>query len=140
MVVTTAIPLAAAAPGAPPVTGGCAMYTQSPLRMQNDDMTARTIKAPVPSGKGKVERALDRDLSRLPENLREGALAASARLLAKRLDGGLSARDAITASRELRTTMAKLSEAAPIQKTEDVGDDLQARRQKRLAEAEAAGG
>lgn len=103
-------------------------------------MPPRTIKTPAAPGKGKVERALDKDLGRLPENLREGALAAAARLLAKRLDAGLSARDATTAARELRVTLAKLGEAAPIQKSEDVGDELQQRRQERLREAEAAGG
>ena len=102
-------------------------------------MPPRTIRTPPAPGKGKVEKALDKDLSRLPENLREGALAAAARLLAKRLDAGLSARDATTAARELRVTMDKLSQAAPIQKTEDVGDELQQRRQERLRAAEGAG-
>lgn len=102
-------------------------------------MPPRQIRSPA-SGPGKVEKALAKDLARLPENLRDGALAASCRLLAKRLDAGLSARDATTAARELRVTMAKLGEAAPIQKTEDVGDELQQRRQERLRAAEEAGG
>ena len=102
-------------------------------------MPPRTIRNPAAPGKGKVEKALDKDLARLPEKLREGALAASARMLAKRLDAGLSARDATTAARELRVTMDKLSQAAPIQKTEDVGDELQQRRQERLRAAEAGG-
>lgn len=93
------------------------------------------IKAGALGGPGKIEAAVEADLQPLPEALQRGALAATARLLARRLDAGLPARDATAAARELRVTMERLDQRAPIQDSDDVGDELEQRRRDRLRKA-----
>jgi hypothetical protein len=83
--------------------------------------------------KGKVELALDRDLASLPETSQQSALAAVCRLVARRLDGGLPARDAVAAARELRMGMERLLAQGGSSGTGDVGDELRAKRQEREA-------
>ncbi len=87
--------------------------------------------------KGEAEQGVDADLARLPKHMQAGTLAANARKAARRIDAGLSARDFAAISRELRVTMAKLAENAPVENTGDVGDELEARREARM---KAAGG
>ena len=91
---------------------------------------------------GDVERAVRRDLRRLPEGDRGCALAASALTLARLLDSvaavqpdsdGADKRlsSAAQAARELRGTMAELMKGAP--KARSGIDDLRARRSARAA-------
>lgn len=89
---------------------------------------------------GNVERAVRRDLRRLPATERGCTLAASALALARLLDAagaddevGTDKRlsSAAQAARELRGTMTELLKAAP--KARSAIDDLRARRAKRAA-------
>lgn len=85
-----------------------------------------------PVREGRVEAALLRDLKTLPAELATGALASTCQVLARRIDAGLSARDAITAAKELRTTLGTLISQAPAREDGDVVDELRARRENRL--------
>jgi len=68
---------------------------------------------PLP-GPGAAEAAVLRDLSRLPEDLRESAVALVAVTLARSLDeGGMPPRDAVGCARELRMCMTQLREWNP---------------------------
>lgn len=96
-------------------------------------MPASAIRPRKPVTKqGKVEQALLRDLGTLPKELATGALALSCQVLARRIDAGMSARDAITAAKELRTTLGTLISQAPAREDGDVVDELRARRENRL--------
>ena len=88
---------------------------------------------------GKVEAAVEADLVRFPVELQTGALAAACRNLGRRIDAGMAARDVITATREIRTTMGVLLALAPVGEGDDVIDELRERRARRIsAEAAAA--
>ena len=88
---------------------------------------------------GKVEAAVEADLARFPAELQTGALAAACRNLGRRIDGGMSARDVITATREIRSCMSTLVALAPVGEAGDVVDELRERRARRItAEAAAA--
>jgi hypothetical protein len=97
-------------------------------------MPPRTPPAPA---RGDVEQALDRDLGRLPPHLATGTLATSARKIARRLDQGVAVSLSAALHRELRVTLAQLGELAPLQKSEDVGDELADRREARMKQAGA---
>jgi hypothetical protein len=86
---------------------------------------------------GNVERAVRRDLRRLPVDDRSGALAASALTLARLLDqsGDVDPdkrlAPAAQAARELRSTMTELMKNAP--KARSGIDELRSRRAARAA-------
>jgi hypothetical protein len=103
------------------------MTTMSAVRPRSATATA-----------GHVEAALRKDLGTLPAELREGALAATCQVLARRIDAGMSARDAITAAKELRTTLGTLISQAPAREDGDVIDELRARRENRLSKVDDA--
>jgi hypothetical protein len=71
-----------------------------------------------------VSDAARRDLARLPENLRESALAAAVLDLARRLDDDPGDRDAAGVARELRIALATLRGwgAETAEDTLDVGN------------------
>ena len=83
---------------------------------------------------GPVVTAVRRDLRRLPEGDRAGALAAQALKIALILDEAADAAEVPAAARELRITMTELLKLAP--KARSGIDEIRARRAKR---AEAAG-
>lgn len=83
---------------------------------------------------GPIETAARRDLRALPDDYARSAIGASYMLLARRLDFGVSARDAATLTRELRMALLALYELAPPTRENDPMDDLRARREKRMKE------
>jgi hypothetical protein len=87
---------------------------------------------------GPVETAARRDLKDLPPAYARSAIATAYLLLARRLDAGVSARDAATLARELRLALLALYELAPPAREGDPTDELRARREQRLAELPAA--
>lgn len=90
---------------------------------------------------GQVEAATERDLAKLPTDLGESALAASALALARELDGGgNSATSKSMCAKAHMEILDRLRELAPPAEVKDGLDDLKARRAKRLArKAKAAG-
>lgn len=77
-----------------------------------------------------VERAARKDLSALPDEYRNSALAKGYLLLARRLDAGVSARESAGLLREMRMTLLTLHELSPPAGEESYTDELQARREK----------
>jgi hypothetical protein len=76
---------------------------------------------------GPTEAAIIRDLARLPEDLRESAVAVSARILAHSLDEGeMIPKDAVVCVREIRMCIAQLREWNP---AGDTGDETDATRE-----------
>lgn len=84
-----------------------------------------------------VEDAVLHDLSRLPDDMRQGGVAKVALFCAQQLDqpaGMLAPRDAAAYLREMRLALAQLREMAPGEVKGDVTDEVRARRERRLAE------
>jgi hypothetical protein len=81
---------------------------------------------------GLIELAARRDLRDLPPSYAKSAIAVSYLQLARRLDNGVSARDAATLTRELRLALLALYDLAPPRREGDPTDDLRDRREKRL--------
>lgn len=81
---------------------------------------------------GRAERAARADLRVLPKYLRASAIAISYMALARRLDSGVSAREAVTLARELRMCLLSLYDLAPPQVDEDFVDELSSRREARM--------
>jgi hypothetical protein len=91
---------------------------------------------PPPRRKGPVELATARDLKALPAVMRTGALAATALMLARELDGlDMTARDTAGHARELRMHMTQLAEMAPGGTKGDATDEVRERRERRLSAA-----
>jgi hypothetical protein len=90
-------------------------------------MTAARRKA------GPIETAARRDLRALPGDYAKSAIGASYVLMARRMDFGVSARDAATLARELRMALLALYDLAPPARENDPMDDLRARRENRMA-------
>lgn len=82
-----------------------------------------------------VVEAVTRDLAELPDNLRNGALAAAALQLARTIDQGLNQ---ASCTKELRAVMAELAAKAPQKIEGDAVDDLGSRRAARRRAAAAA--
>lgn len=81
-----------------------------------------------------LKEAVQRDLDRMPEQVRDSALAATALDLADRL-GAKDVRPAAASMlhAQLRATLLELARLAPPQAEEDGIDELRARRAQRLA-------
>lgn len=87
-----------------------------------------------------METAVGKDLAALPDDLRHGAIAASALRLAVEMDGGLvMGRDAAGHAREIRLAMLTLRELAPAGQAGDQTDEVRERRERRLGAAGAGG-
>jgi dissimilatory sulfite reductase (desulfoviridin) alpha/beta subunit len=86
---------------------------------------------------GDVYEAVKRDLAKLPEEIRESGLAASALALAKELDGMNSATSKAMCSKALIDTWAAIRELAPKEEKKDGLDELKERRRRRQALREA---
>jgi hypothetical protein len=82
---------------------------------------------------GAVERAARKDLSALPPEYRSGAVARAYLMLGRRLDQGVSARDAAQLTREMRLCLLALYQLAPARHESDPVDELKARRETRMA-------
>jgi hypothetical protein len=82
---------------------------------------------------GEVERAARRDIRNMPAEFRTCAVAVAYILLARRLDAGMSARDAGSVARELRMALLTLREMAPPQHAGDYVDEVKAAREKRMS-------
>lgn len=80
-----------------------------------------------------VERAARKDLSALPLEYRNSAIAKGYLLLARRLDAGVSARESAGLLREMRMTLLTLHELSPPAAEESFTDELQAKREKWMA-------
>lgn len=82
---------------------------------------------------GPVERATKRDLEKLPEELAESSLGASALALARELDSGSSATSKSMCAKAHLEIMDRLRELAPPEETRDELDEISARRAARIA-------
>lgn len=81
------------------------------------------------------------DLRPLPDGLRKGGIAAAAIRLAMELDAGIViGRDAAGHGREIRMCIAQLREWAPGSASEDLTDEVRARRERNLLARERAAG
>jgi len=80
---------------------------------------------------GPQEAAVQKDLERLPEADRKGALAALALNLARRLDEGGGLRDTASLARELRATLVEIANRVVPLPEADPLDELAKRRAQR---------
>jgi hypothetical protein len=87
-----------------------------------------------------VFAATERDLAKLPEDLRDSSLAASALALAKELDSGTSATSKSMCAKAHLEIMDRLRELAPPAEETDAVNDIEAQRVKRLARLPGAAG
>jgi hypothetical protein len=91
---------------------------------------------PKPYRPGVIEQAVMADLRNFPDEFAKGAIAASARRLARELDMGMViGRDAAGHAREIRQAITTLREMAPGERKGDATDDLRARREARMQAA-----
>lgn len=85
---------------------------------------------------GPVEEGVREDLGTMPENLRRGAMAQTALLLARQLDSAaefmLQARDIAAFTAQLRHCMTQLREWAPGEARGDRTDEARVKREERL--------
>lgn len=79
----------------------------------------------------RVFDAVQRDLARLPRDLAESALAASALALADEIDGANSATSKSMCARALHDALRELRELAPAEEVADEVDELAKRRSDR---------
>lgn len=88
---------------------------------------------PPPPEPGPYQRAVERDLDRLPRDLATGAVAAGMLRLAAEIDQGFVAgRDVSGHVREIRQSYTTLKELAPAGNKSDKTDELTTRREKRM--------
>jgi hypothetical protein len=85
-----------------------------------------------------VERAARKDLSVLPGEYRNSAIAKGYLLLARRLDAGVSASESAKLVQTMTRTLLVLHDLAPPAAEESFTDELQARREKWMASLGAA--
>jgi hypothetical protein len=85
-----------------------------------------------------VEAAARKDLAALPDMYRNSAVAKTYLALARRIDMGVSARDAAALTREIRMCLLTLHEMAPVKTPDDPLDEVRARREVRMADVRAA--
>lgn len=83
-----------------------------------------------------VETAARKDLRALPKDLSEGGLGRAYLLLARRMDAGVSTRDAATLAREMRMVLLAMHEMAPPQAEDDFVDELRVKREQRMTGAQ----
>jgi hypothetical protein len=81
--------------------------------------------------------AVDRDLERLPRDLAESGLAASARALARELDRPNSATSKSMCARALHDALDRLRELAPPERKADRIDEVNRKREERRRAADA---
>jgi hypothetical protein len=94
----------------------------------------RAPRAPV-RRKGPAETAVLRDLRALPDDLRQGGIAAAALQLARALDAGdMSPRDLSATAAQLRMSLVTLREIAPGEAKGDHTDEVRERRERRLSQ------
>lgn len=80
-----------------------------------------------------MEERVRHDLAKLPEDMRNGAVAGVALFCARVLDeGALTPRDAQGFARELRLAEAQLREMAPGEVAGDATDEVQKKRAERM--------
>jgi hypothetical protein len=97
----------------------------------------RQRRARRPS-KGAYQKAVEKDLARLPADLAEGSVAAGMLRLAVELDTGIVlGRDAAAHVREIRQSFTTLRELSPAGRQDDKTDEVTARREKRLSQSAA---
>jgi hypothetical protein len=90
--------------------------------------------------KGPYQKAVEKDLARLPDDLSDGAVAAGMLRLAVELDAGLVlGRDAAAHVREIRQSFTTLKELSPAGRKNDKTDDLTARRERRMSRQASPG-
>lgn len=82
---------------------------------------------------GPVEKAARADVRKMPAEFRSCAVAVAYVMLARRLDVGMSPRDASSVAREMRMALLTLHEMAPPQRKDDYVDEVRVQREKRLA-------
>jgi len=80
-----------------------------------------------------VEAAARKDLATMPTEFRNGAVAKSYLMLCRRLDSGVSARDAAGLTREIRLCLLTLYDLAPAKHKDDPVDEVKNRREQRMA-------
>lgn len=80
-----------------------------------------------------IESAARKDLATMPPEFRNGAVAKSYLLLCRRLDSGVSARDAAGLAREIRLCLLTLYDLAPARHKDDPIDEVKTRREQRMA-------
>lgn len=90
---------------------------------------------------GPMEESVRNDLARMPPELREGAIAATATYAARQLDGldnafDLPARDAAAFLAQIRHCMVQLREWAPGEVQNDPTTDARKKRESRLLRSE----
>jgi hypothetical protein len=104
------------------------------------DLVAARARKPRFEG-GPVEAATRRDLSRMPKNLAESSLGASAIALARELDSPTSATSKSMCANAHLGLMDRLRELAPpVEQPKDGLDEISARRVRRLAASGGAAG
>jgi len=79
-----------------------------------------------------VERAARRDLRAIGKPYSESAVAKDYLLLARRLDAGVSAGDAVRLSREMRMQLLTLHELSPPVREDDFVDEVRNQREKHM--------
>lgn len=111
----------------------------APAEQREPQARADTAGTPRPSrprrpAKGPYQKAVEKDLARLPDDLADGAVAAGMLRLAAEVDAGfVLGRDAAAHVREIRQSFTTLKELAPAGNKTDKTDDLTARREKRMS-------
>jgi hypothetical protein len=83
-----------------------------------------------------AEAAARRDLRALPKDISTGALGTAYVILARRMDSGVSTRDAATLAREMRMALLAMHEMAPPAAEDDFVDELRVKREQRMMEAQ----
>lgn len=89
---------------------------------------APAAASPPPPPRDTAEDAVLRDLAKMPEELRESAVAVTALMLARSLDAGeMLSRDQVGCVREIRMCMTQLREWNPAGASGDETDETRAR-------------
>jgi hypothetical protein len=83
-----------------------------------------------------AETAARRDLKALPKDISGGGLGIAYLVLARRMDAGVSTRDAATLAREMRMVLLAMHEMAPPAAEDDFVDELRLKREQRMLEAQ----
>lgn len=101
--------------------------TEQPTGLDRLDPLPELPPPPPPPEPGRAEEAVQRDLGKLPEDMRTSAVAVSALILARSLDAGeMLSRDQVGCVREIRMCMTQLREWNPAGDTGDGTDEARA--------------
>jgi hypothetical protein len=105
-------------------------------RLDPSPEPARPPRRP-PRRRGPVETGVRKDITRLPEAMRKGGIAAAALALAAELDTGhLPPRESAGHAREIRQCLTTLAEMAPGDARGDQTDEVRQARERRLMPAQ----